>query len=40
MKEIIKVNNKYKGLTKEEITIEVTKKIEKLINEENKRAWS
>lgn len=36
MKESIKVNNKYKGLSKEEITKEVTKRIEKLINAENK----
>ncbi len=36
MKEIIKVNNKYKGLSEEEIKREVTKRVEKLINAENK----
>ena len=36
MKEIIKVNNKYKGLSEKKIKRGVTKRVEKLINADNK----
>lgn len=38
MKETIRVTNRFRGGSKEEIMKEVTKRIEKLINAENKRA--